>query len=326
MKAMTRSKYGPPEVVELREVDKPVPADDQVLVRIRAAALNRLDWYSLTGTPLIARPMTGLRGPKSPLFGADFAGTVEAVGSQVTELAPGDEVYGGSEGAFAEYVCARDGVALKPANLTFEKAAAVPAAGITALQGARDHGKLQPGEQVLVNGASGGVGSFAVQIAKALGGEVTAVCRTPHVELVGSLGADHVIDYTREDFTRGERRYDLVLDVAGSKRWSALKRVLTPQARVVVIGGPKDNAFLGPLGHIARIRVGALLSSQTAAFFVAKLNRPDLNTLRELIETGKVRPVIDRQYELDELPGALDYMGQGHAAAKVVVTVPEIPK
>jgi len=320
MKAMTRAKFGPPDVLELREVDKPAPEDDQVLVRVRAASVNRADWYDLTGTPLLVRPMMGLRGPKSQLFGGDFAGTVEAVGAGVTEFQPGDEVYGARDGACADYVCVRDGVARKPTNLTFEEASAVPIAGLTALQGLRDHGQLQPGQQVLVNGASGGVGTFAVQIAKALGGEVTAVCSTRNVEQARSLGADHVVDYSREDFTRGGRRYDLVLDIAGSQPWRKLRRVLGPQARVVVVGGP-NGRVVGPLGHIANVKLGALGKSRTAAFFVAKLKRADLDVLRELIEAGKVKPVVEERFELAELPAAMRQMGEGHAQGKLVITV-----
>src|SRR6478735_8062632 len=244
MKALTRKAFGPPETLELREVDRPEPEDDEVLVRVRAASLNRYDWYDLTGTPWVGRPMTGLRGPKSPLIGADFAGTIETVGADVTGLQPGDEVYGLRDGALAEYVQARAGVALKPANLSFEEAAAVPMAGLTALQGARDKAEIQPGQNVLVNGASGGVGTFAVQIAKALGAHVTAVCSTPNVAIAQSLGADRVVDYMNDDFTRDGERYDLVLDVAGTRPFSALNRVLEPSATVVVVGGPRANRLL----------------------------------------------------------------------------------
>jgi NADPH:quinone reductase-like Zn-dependent oxidoreductase len=323
MKAIVRDKYGSPDVLELREVEKPELTDDGVLVRVRAASVNRLDWFDVTGTPWIARPITGLRGPKSRLIGVDFAGTVEAVGKEVTDLQPGDDVFGGRSGSFAEYVCvptevARKRVAGKPANLTFEEAAAVPVAAISALQGLRDHGQLQPGHKVLVNGASGGVGTFAVQIAKALGAEVTAVCSTRNVEQSRSLGADHVIDYTREDFTRGGRRYDAILDVAGSKSWSQCRRVLNPHATLVMVGGPK-SPLLGPLGHIAKVRLAAFRGSQKAVFFVANFNRPDLGVLRELLESGKVKPVVEKRYELGEVAEALRYMGEGHAQGKLVI-------
>ena len=264
----------------------------------------------------------GLLKPKSNRLGVDFAGTVEAVGRDVTEFRPGDEVFGRS-GAFAEYVCVRaDGaLALKPANLTFEQAAAVPVAALTALQGLRDKGQIKPGQQVLINGASGGVGTFAVQIAKALGAEVTGVCSTRNVDLARSLGADHVIDYTHEDFTRSDRRYDLMLDIAGSRSWSECRRVLNPQATLVIVGAPKGNPLLGPLSHIGKMRLAAVRSSRKVVFFVAKFNQADMVVLRELLEAGKVTPVIDRRYELSEIADALRYLGEGHARGKIVLTV-----
>ena len=332
MKAIVRNTYGSPDVLELQEVEKPDLADDDVLVRVRAASVNRGDWYSLTGTPYVARMQLGLLKPKTNRLGVDFAGTVEAVGRDVTQFRAGDEVFGGGEGAFAEYVCVRAAaplrrsfpsfiVAPKPANMTFEEAAAVPVAALTALQGLRDKGQIQLGKQVLINGASGGVGTFAVQIAKALGAEVTAVCSTRNVELVRSLGADHVIDYTREDFTRSDQRYDLMLDVAGSRSWSECRRILNPQATLVIVGAPKGNAVIGPLSHIVKVRLAALRSSQKVVFFVAKFNKPDMEVLRELLEVRKVRPVIDRRYELSEIADALRYMGEGHAQGKIVITV-----
>ena len=331
MKAIVRNTYGSPEVLELQEVEKPDLADDDVLVRVRAASVNRGDWYSLTGTPYVARMQLGLLKPKTNRLGVDFAGTVEAVGRDVTQFRAGDEVFGGGEGAFAEYVCVRAAaplrrsfpsfiVAPKPANLTLEQAAAVPVAALTALQGLRDKGQLQPGQQVLINGASGGVGTFAVQIAKALGAEVTAVCSTRNVELVRSLGADHVIDYTREDFTRSDQRYDLMLDVAGSRSWSECKRILNPQATLVMVGTPMGNPLIGPLS-IVKVHLAALRSSQRAVFFVANMNKPDMDVLRELLEAGKVTPVIDRQYELSEIADALRNMGEGHAQGKIVISV-----
>jgi NADPH:quinone reductase-like Zn-dependent oxidoreductase len=238
----------------------------------------------------------------------------------VTDLEVGDEVFGGQHGSLAEYVATSVAVP-KPANLTLEEAAAIPIAGLTALQGLRDHGQLGAGEQVLVIGASGGVGTFAVQIAKALGAEVTAVCSTGNLEQARSLGADHVFDYTREDFTRGDRRYDLVLDVSGGKSWGALKRVLKPKARVVIVGGPLSR-WLGPLAHLAGMKLGALRSSQTAPFFVCKFKREDLETLRELIEAGKVKPVVQQRFDLSELSAALGLLGEGHAQGKLVVAIP----
>jgi len=322
MKAIVRDKYGPPDGVELQEVEKPEVTDDGLLVRVRAASVNRVDWYDVTGTPWIARPMTGLRGPKSRFTGRDFAGTVEAVGKDVTDLRPGDEVFGGKKGggSFAEYVGVPADIARKPAGLTFEEAATVPVAALTALQGLRDHGQLQPGQKVLVNGASGGVGTFAVQIAKALGAEVTAVCSTRNVEQARSLGADHVIDYTGEDFTRTGQRYDLILDIAGSKSRSQCRRVLNPNAILVIVGA-QGSRLMGPLGHIAKVRLGALRGSQKAVFFVANFNGPDLAVLSELLGTGKVKPVVEKRYELIEVADALRYMGEGHARGKIVIGV-----
>ena len=320
MRAIIHTTYGSPDVLELQEIEKPDVPDDEVLVRVQAASVNPVDLYSLTGTPYLARILGGLRRPKSSNLGVDFAGTVEEVGRNVTQFRPGDEVFGRS-GAFAEYVCVRDAVAPKPTNLTMEQAAAVPVAALTALQGLRDHGQIQPGRNVLINGASGGVGTFAVQIAKALGAEVTGVCSTRNVDLVRSLGADHVIDYTREDFTRNEQRYDLMLDVAGSRSWSECRRVLDPQATLVIVGAPKGSRLLGPLSHIVGVRLAAVRSSQKVVFFIAKPNRADLMVLGELLEDGKVTPVIDRRYALSEIADALRYLGEGHARGKIVLTV-----
>jgi len=323
MRAIVRNTYGSPDVLELQEIDKPDVTDDEVLVRVRAASVNRADWYTLTGTPYVGRTQLGLLKPKSNRMGVDFAGTVEAVGRDVTQFRPGDEVFGGRSGAFAEYVCVREDRAVvpKPANVTFDEAAAVPVAAITALQGLRDKGQIQPGQKVLINGASGGVGTFAVQIAKAFGAEVTGVCSTRNVDLVRSIGADHVIDYTQEDFTRSDRRYDLMLDVAGSRSWSACRRVLNPQATLVIVGAPKGNRLIGPLSHIVKVRLAALRSSQKVVFFIAKLNKADMVVLRELLEAGKVTPVMDGRYELSEIADALRYMGEGHCRGKVVITV-----
>ena len=318
MKAITRDKYGLPDVVRIDEIAKPEPGPDGVLVRVRAASVNRVDWYDVTGRPWIARPITGLRGPKNPPVGGDFAGTVEAVGEDVTDFKPGDDVFGVANGSFAEYACVKKAAAFKPANVSFDDAATVPVAGLTALQALRDHGRLQAGQKVLVNGASGGVGTFAVQVAKALGAEVTAVCSTRNVEQARSLGADHVIDYSREDFTKGGPRYDLLLDIAGSKSWRRCRRVLTPNARLVIVGG-EGNPLIGPLGHIAATWLAAIPGNRTATFFVADLNRPDLDFLGELLQTGQVKPVVEKRYELAEVPDALRYMGSGHARGKLVI-------
>jgi len=323
MKAIVYHKYGSPDVLELGGVDKPVATDDEVLVRVHASSVNPVDWHSVSGTPYVGRTQLGLLKPKSERLGVDFAGTVEAVGKDVTQFRPGDDVFGGRDGAFAEYVCVREdrAVVLKPANVTFEQAAAVPVAALTALQGLRDKGQIQPGQKVLINGASGGVGTFAVQIAKALGAEVTGVCSTRNVDAVRSLGADHVIDYTHEDFTRSDRRYDLMLDVAGSRSWSECRRVLNPRATLVMVGAPKGNGVTGPLGHIVKKRLASVPSSQKAVFFIAKFNKADMEVLRELLEAGKVTPVIDKRYELSEIADAFRYLGEGHAQGKVVITV-----
>jgi NADPH:quinone reductase-like Zn-dependent oxidoreductase len=321
MTAAVRDTYGSPDVLELRQIEKPALTDDGVLVRVRAASINAADWYGLTGTPYVGRKEMGLRRPKQRVLGVDFAGTVEAVGRDVTQLRAGDEVFGARSGSLAQYVCVRVAVVPKPARLTFEEAAAVPVAAITALQGLRDKGQVQAGQSVLINGASGGVGTFAVQIAKALGAEVTAVCSTGNVQVARSLGADHVIDYTREDFTRSDRRYDLMLDIAGSRPWSACRRVLKPQATVVIVGAPRGSRLLGPLSRIARLRLAGLRSSQKVAFFLAKTNREDMAVLQELLEAGKVTPVIDRRYDLSDVADAFRYLGEGHAKGKIVVTV-----
>ncbi len=323
MKAAVRDRYGQPDVVEVREIDKPDVTDDEVLVRVRAASVNPADWYTVTGTPYVGRAQMGLLKPKSDRLGTDFAGQVEAVGKNVTQFRPGDEVFGGKNGSLAEYVCVREdrAVVAKPADVTFEQAAAVPVAALTALQGLRDKGRIQPGQEVLINGASGGVGTFAVQIAKALGAEVTGVCSTRNVDLVRSIGADHVIDYTQEDFTRNGRRYHLMLDIAGSRPWSECRRVLNPQATLVMIGAPKGNRLFGPLSHVVKMRLASLRGSQKAVLFIAKFNKPDMAVLQELLEAGNMTPVVDRRYELSEIADAFRYMGEGHARGKIVLTV-----
>jgi NADPH:quinone reductase-like Zn-dependent oxidoreductase len=321
MKAVVRARYGPPDVLELREVERPILTADRVLVRVRASSVNRGDWYELIGRPYVARPSFGLVRPKSPLLGTDFAGVVEAVGDDVHDLQPGDEVFGLRGGAFAEFVSVRDGVALKPVRLSFEEAAAVPVAALTAMQGLREHGGLAPGQKVLINGASGGVGTFAVQIAKALGANVTAVCSTRNVDQARMLGAERVVDYTSEDFTRNGGPYDVLLDIAGGRSWSELKRVLSPEGTLVIIGAQAGSGLLGPLGHVLAVRLTALRDPRNVRFFIAKPNRPDLASLRGLIEEGKVRPVVERRYELSEIADALRQMGEGHVQGKLVVTV-----
>jgi NADPH:quinone reductase-like Zn-dependent oxidoreductase len=317
-------RYGPPEaVVELRDLEKPTPADDEVLVGVRATSVNIAEWYAVTGRPWLARATTGLRRPKDVRLGVDYAGTVEAVGKDVTQFHPGDDVFGGRSGAYAEHVVAKEDRAIvrKPENVTFEQAAATGTAAITALQGLRDQGGLVPGQKVLIHGASGGVGTFAVQIAKALGATVTAVCSTPNVEIARSLGADRVVDYTQEDVTRSGERYDLALDIAGTRPFSQLRRVLEPDATVVVIGGPRANRLLGPLGHVVGSRLAALRASQKVAFFIAKFGKEDMETLRSFLEDGRMTSVVDSVYPLDEIADALRHMGGGHPRGKIVVTV-----
>jgi NADPH:quinone reductase-like Zn-dependent oxidoreductase len=318
MRALVRDRYGDPGVLRVEDVQQPPLEDDRVVVRVRASSVNRAEWYLLRGRPMLARPMMGgLLKPKSRLMGADFAGIVEAVGKNVEGFAVGDEVFGGRDGAYAEYVSAKT-LAHKPARVSFEAAATVPIAGLTALQALRDQADLRAGDRVLVNGASGGVGTMTVQIAKALGGHVTAVCSTRNVEQAHLLGADRVLDYTREDFTRTGDRYDVVIDVAGSRSWRELRRVLAPGARVVIVGAPGGSPFLGPLGHIVAKK---LASRGKARFFVAKVNTPDLETLAELLESGRLTPVIDRSYDLADAPDALRAMGEGHIRSKLVITV-----
>jgi NADPH:quinone reductase-like Zn-dependent oxidoreductase len=321
MKALVRSRYGTHDVLEIIDVEKPVPADNEVLVKVRASSVNAADWYEMAGRPFIGRTQMGLVKPKSKRLGVDFAGTVEAVGRDVTDFRPGDEVFGGRNGAMAEYVCVRNAVVLKPANVTFEEAAAVPVAALTALQGLRDKGNLQPGQKVLIYGASGGVGTYAVQIAKALGAEVTAVCSTNKVETARSLGADHVIDYTREDFSQSGRRYDLMVNVSGDRPLAECRRVLTPEGTLVIIGAPKGGGLLGPLSYIIKLRLTSLFSRQKVVFFIAQFNRPDMKALADLLESGKMKSVIERQYALSESAEAFAYFGEGHAAGKLVITV-----
>jgi len=327
MKAIRFYSYGPPEVLELKEIDVPAVGDDDVLIRVKAASVNPLDWHFMRGEPYMVRILAGLSRPKASAarLGADMAGSVEAVGKNVTEFQPGDDVFGGLDerGTLAEYVSIRrDGAVLKkPARLTYEQAASVPVAAFTALQALRDQGRLKAGQQVLINGASGGVGTFVVQIAKALGAEVTAVCSTQNVETAAAIGADRVIDYTREDFTRADRRYDLLVDIAGSKTLSQTRRMLVPKGVLVMVGGPNKGRLIGPLGRSLRMASLNPVVSQRMVFFLAHQNKDDLTVLRELVESGKVTPVIDRTYPLAETADAIGYLEQGHAKGKVVVTM-----
>lgn len=325
MRAVVHYCYGSPEVLRIDEVAKPVPGENEVLVRVRAASVNPADWHDLTGTPYVAvRPSIGFGAPSNTRFGTDYAGVVEAVGSNVTTFKPGDEVFGARSGAMAEYVEARAdrSIVLKPENITFEQAAAIPIAAVTALQGLRDHGQLRPGQKVLINGASGGVGTFAVQIAKALGAEVTGVCSTRNLELVRSLGVDHVIDYTKETFTEGTERYDLILDNVGNHSVLETRRALKPDGTLVLISGPKSDPWIGPLWRVAELFLMSPFVSQEMTFFVAQLNPADLEVLADLVREGKVTPAIDRRYSFDEAAAAVAYLGEGHARAKVVVALP----
>ena len=325
MKAIVHCDYGVANL-KLEEIEKPTPADDQILVRVRAASVNPYDWHFVEGTPKIIRLMgIGLRKPKEIRLGVDFAGTVETVGKNVTQFKPGEEVFGGREGAFAEYVCRRavGSVASKPASITFEQAASLNIAGITALQAVRDRGKIQSGQKVLINGASGGVGTFAVQIAKSFGADVTGVCSTRNVDLVRSLGADHVIDYTKEDFTKGEQKYDVILDNVANHSLSEFRHVLTPNGKYVMIGGGGANEQ-GVFGVMLRPLKAMVLSKfvdQQMGMMMADSNQKDLSLLAEMVESGKMKPVIDRTYKLAEVPEAIGYLEQGHARGKVVIVV-----
>jgi NADPH:quinone reductase-like Zn-dependent oxidoreductase len=327
MKAIVYCDYGVANL-KLEEIEKPVPNDDQILVKVRAASVNPYDWHFVEGTPYVMRAIAGvgLRKPKDIRLGVDFAGTVEAVGKNVTQFKPGDEVFGGRGGAFAQYVCPRAtrAVALKPASVSFEDAASVNIAGITALQALRDKGKVQAGQKVLINGASGGVGTFAVQIAKSLGADVTGVCSTRNVDLVKSLGADHVIDYTKEDFTKSAERYDVMLDNVGNRSLSECRQVLTPNGKYVLIGGggANEQGFLGGLGKALWAVVFSKFVNQQMGMMMAEPSQKDLTLLADMMQSGKVKPVIDRTYKsLGEIPDAIRYLEEGHARGKVIITV-----
>src|SRR5437660_2215147 len=326
MKAIVYCDYGLANL-KLQDIEKPAPTDDQLLIRVRAVSVNPYDWHFVEGTPYVMRAMgVGLRKPKDTQLGVDFAGTVEAVGKNVTQFKPGDEVFGGRSGAFAEYVCRRaeGAIALKPANITFEQAAAVNIAGITALQAIRDKGKVQSGQKVLINGASGGVGTFAVQIAKSFGADVTGVCSTRNVDLVQSLGADHVIDYTKEDFTKGDQKYDVILDNVANHSLSECRRVLTPNGIYVMIGGGSANeqGFLGPLGKALNAALYSRFVKQKMGMMMAQPSTQDLTLLAEMVQSGKLKTVIDRTYKsLSEVPDAIRYLEEGHARGKVVIAV-----
>ncbi|MEU4171196.1 NAD(P)-dependent alcohol dehydrogenase [Streptomyces sp. NPDC026665] len=324
MKAIAQERYGSPDVLELREVGTPAVADHEVLVRVHAASVNARDWHFVRGDPYLARLGLGVRGPKVKIRGTDFAGRVEAVGRAVKRFRPGDEVFGEADAAFAEYVCAQESaVEPKPTALSFEQAAALPLAANTALMGLRDLGQVQPGQEVLINGASGGVGTFAVQIAKAFGAEVTGVCSTRNTELVRSLGADHLVDYTQEDFTRNGRRYDLVFDLVGNHSLAAFRRALKPTGTLVLSGGGvfEGGSFVGPMSLLIRGQLMSRFSRHRLLVLAAKPSQENLAVLRELADSGRLTAVIDRTYPLSEVPEAIRYLEEEHARSKVVITV-----
>jgi NADPH:quinone reductase-like Zn-dependent oxidoreductase len=322
MKAAVYTQYGPPNVVQITDVEKPVPKDNDVLIKVRAASVNPLDWHFMRGTPYAVRIVAGLRKPTVVRLGADVAGQVEAVGRNIMQFKPDDQVFGTCKGAFAEYACAPESaLVMKPDNMTFEQAACVPIAGLTALQGLRDKGKVQPGQTVLINGASGGVGTFAVQIAKSFGADVTGVCSSRNMDMVRSIGADRVIDYTREDFTRSGQRYDLFFDCIGQHSLSVCRRVLNPKGIYVGAGGPSDRWMIGPIARLIKSLVLSWFGSQKLGGLLTKRSKEDLTILCNLVEAGKVTPVIDRCYRLSEVPEAIRYLEEGHARGKVVVTL-----
>jgi NADPH:quinone reductase-like Zn-dependent oxidoreductase len=323
MKGITYHNYGSPDVLKCEEIEKPTAGDDEVLIKVRAASVNPLDWHFMRGTPYLVRIMAGLRKPNATRLGVDVAGQVEAVGRNVTRFKPGDEVFGSCRGAFAEYACTSESaLAIKPDNLTFEQAASVKVAAVTALQGLRDRGQIQPGQKVLINGAAGGVGTFAVQIAKSFGADVTGVCSTRNVDMVRSIGADRVIDYTQEDFTKGGQRYDLFFDCVGNHSLSASRRVLKPKGIYIPVGGSAGRWMIGPLARaIAALVLSRFVSQKLVIFFVPKPGKEDLTIIQELMQARKVTPVIDKCYTLSEVPEAIRYLEEGHARGKVVITL-----
>jgi NADPH:quinone reductase-like Zn-dependent oxidoreductase len=321
MKAAIYTRYGPPDVVQIVDIDRPIPTDNEALISVRAASLNPLDWHFMRGTPYAVRIIAGLRKPKFQGLGVDVAGRVEALGAKVSQFKLGDDVFGSCKGAFAEYVCASaSDLVVKPSNVTFEQAAAVPVAAYTALQGLRDKAHIQAGQRVLVNGAAGGVGTFAVQIAKSFGADVTGVCSTTNLEMVRSIGADRVIDYTQEDFTKSGQRYDLFFDCVGNHSLSATTRVLNPKGIYVGAGGTTDNWMIGPLVRAISSLALSLMRSQKFLMLLAKPNKQDLTFMREHMESGKITPVIDRRYKLSEISEAIRYLETGHARGKVIIT------
>ena len=321
MKAVVYYNYGSPDVLKCEEIEKPTAGDNEVLINVCAASINPLDWHLMRGTPYFLRVVAGLRKPKDRRLGVDVAGQVEAVGRNVTQFKPGDKVFGACHGALAEYACAPESaVVMKPANVTFEQAASVPVAAFTALQGLRDKGHIQPGQKVLLNGAAGGVGTLAVQIAKSFGADVSGVCSTRNVDMVRSLGADRVIDYTQEDFTKSGQRYDLIFDCVGNHSLSACKRILTPKGTYIGVGGSAGRWMIGPLTRAIAATVLSRFMSQKFVVFIARSSKDDLTIMHELMKAGKVMAVIDKRYSLSEAPQAIRYLEEGHARGKVVIT------
>lgn len=322
MKAVVYRCYGSTDVLDYEDIEKPQPAENEVLVRVHAASVNPLDWHYMYGTPYLIRLGSGIGAPKSPRLGVDFAGTVEAVGEKVTRFKPGDEVLGGRNGAFAEYVVVPEdrAIVLIPANMTFEQAATIPIAAVTALQALRDKGRIKSGQTVLVNGASGGVGTFAVQIAKSFGAEVTGVCSTRNIDLVRSIGADHVFDYTKEDYTESGNRYDIIIDSVGNHSLSANRRALNPEGVLVIVGGAKGNWIAPLMGPIKALMMSPFVS-QELVMILAVMRQDDLEELADLMQSGKITPVIDRRYRLSEVPDALRYSEEGHARGKIVISM-----
>ena len=323
MKAAIYDRYGPPDVVHIRDVEEPAPKEHEALIKVRAASINPLDWHFMRGTPYFVRLMTGLRKPKITRLGVDVAGQVQAVGRNVTEFRPGDEVFGTCRGALAEYVCTSESaLIMKPENVTFEQAASVPVAAFTALQGLRDKGQIQAGQKVLINGAAGGVGTFAVQIAKGFGADVTGVCSTRNLEMVRNIGADRVMDYTRQDFTTSGQRYDLIFDLVGNHSLSAFRRVLNPRGIYIGAGGGGPEVhWLDVLTGPIKALLLSMFVSEKLVPFLARANKKDLTTISELIKGGTVTPVIDKRFPLSEVPEAIRYLEQGHARGKVVITL-----
>jgi NADPH:quinone reductase-like Zn-dependent oxidoreductase len=322
MKAIVYSNYGSPDVLRCEEIEKPTVGDHEILIEVRAASVNPHDWHFMRGTPYFVRIMSGLHKPKDKRLGVDVAGQVEAVGRNVTQFKPGDEVFGWCRGAFAEYACTSESrLAIKPDNVTFEQAASAPVAAVTALQGLRDKGQIQPGQKVLINGAAGGVGTFAVQIAKSFGADVTGACSTRNVDMVRSIGADRVIDYTQADFTKSGQRYDLILDSVGNHSLLACRRALNPKGNHIAVGGPSGRWMIGPLARAITAPVLSRFVSQRFVMFLMRSSKQDLTIMHELMKTGKVTPVIDKRYRLNKVPQAIRYLEEGHARGKVVITL-----